>query len=305
MTTEAEAIAKLVRAEAKGEIIEINGPEGAVQVNRRALPGGGDVLESVKKLADEYLERPERREGVARMHTLASFSAHVNRFKDDQSALFADRNDGTPRLLAVLDYHTANDENGEGHARFGRHLSAYAFPLSDEWKAWQDSNDGEWSQEDFAEFLEDRVQDVADPAEGVGERAGEFSRLVGCQFATPSRLLELSRGISVKVNASIKQVVRLASGETTVAFSTEHADERGEPLRIPGAFLINIPVFRGDDRYQVCARLRYRMSGQRLVWSYSLSKTDAIFEDAFTRAAQQAQTDTGLPLFFGLPEATP
>jgi len=254
---------------------------------------------SLKPLLDEYLTKPERRKGVAALGDLESFIAHALRFKDEDSVLFADPTATAPKLTAVLDYHRSG---AKSDPRFGQHRAVYSFPLSDEWKAWKAKDGAEISQQEFAEFLEDRISDVADPA-SPGESAKAFAQKVGVTFATPQRLIELSRGLSLHVGQQVKQAVNLQTGEVQIQYVTEHTDEKGQPLKAPGAFLITIPVFRSGAPYEIAARLRYRQKGGGVVWFYQLYRLDRVFEHAFNEACDQARTETALPLFVGAPEA--
>lgn len=85
-------------------------------------------------------------------------------------------------------------------------------------------------------------------------------------------------------------------------FSEQHQDEKGAPLKVPGAFLLGIQVFKGGALYQVPARLRYRVTNQVVSWSFALYRTDVLFQHAFTEACETAKAQTELPLFVGSPE---
>lgn len=160
------------------------------------LPSGLKVHD-LKPLLDAYRDNPERRSGTATLFTIDSFIDHVNRFKDEDSVVFADNtwkapepaeteqekrsrkrqpNQGwkTPSFTAVLDYHEAvnmaPDEHGaverlpsEALPRFGKHRASYAFPLSDEFMAWMEANGQPMGQGDFAAFLEERALDIEPP----------------------------------------------------------------------------------------------------------------------------------------------
>lgn len=300
MATETEAVAKLTReglATPQTMIVkDARGTDREIVL----LPngGGGFDVHSTKGLTDDYLAAPERREGTAVLTDLPSFVAHANRFKDDDSAIFASRNPEKPSILAVLDYHRAG---ADGSPRFGKHRARYDFPLSVEWQAWQAGNGKAMGQEDFARFLEDRLVDVLDPKSAL-ETAKAFAALLDCGFATPSRLLELSRGLSVSVGRRVVNQGNLSTGESTMTFAEEHTDSAGKPLKIPGAFLIGIPVFRNGTPYQIPVRLRYRVSGSVVSWIYEMSRIDAVFDHAIDEAIGVATKETSLTTFSGSPE---
>lgn len=292
--TEAEAVAELVRA-GEARVMTVHSPDGG-SAEVLVLPSALRV-QSIAQYVDEGRDAPRRARGTAELTTLASFIAHVNLFKNPDSCIFADRSGSKPALVAVLDY---NRHGPEGAPRYGQHRTRYAFPLSEEWLAWKAASGSALAQDRFAAFLEDHLTDVADPA-NASPTAILFAGLFGCSFASASRLLELSRGLSVNVGARVQSHVSLATGETSIAFATAHADETGAPLKVPGAFLLGIPVFRGGALYQIPARLRYRVA-TNLTWSFEMYRADAVFDHAIDEACEAAASETELPVFMGAPE---
>lgn len=264
-------------------------------------------VHSVKRFIDEYRTAPERRAGTARVQDLASFTALANRFKDADSVIFADRNHQEPSLTAVLDYHRAGPA-AEDRARFGDHRIVYMFPLSEAWKEWRNHDGEKMGQADFSTFLEDRIIDVLPPPGGgdLGDARfpgiDAFSRHVTASWASPATLVELARGLSIRVGSRVKDVRNLASGEAQMAFESEHHDESGAPLRIPQLFLIGIPVFDAGPSYRIVARLRYRVTSAGIVWFYDLWRPDLALRHAFDEACETVRTETGLPLVYGFPE---
>src|SRR5690606_5616350 len=123
-------------------------------------------------------------------------------------------------------------------ARFGDHRVVYEFPLTEEFKAWVDTNAAPMEQDAFAVFLEEHAAELASPMEG--ERS-EYERLFGEQMATPQDVLMLSRHLEVYVSAKAKQGIRLQTGERTVEFSEEHVNAKGEAVTIPGIFMVSVP----------------------------------------------------------------
>jgi len=63
-----------------------------------------------------------------------------------------------------------------------------------------------------------------------------------------------------------------------------------------------VPIFRNDVAYRIVVRLRYRVSGQRVMWSYSMYQPERAFDHAFSEAATKAQVGTKVPLLFGTAE---
>jgi uncharacterized protein YfdQ (DUF2303 family) len=291
---EAQAVAEIVEKSVEPRLVDLPDGHKAFVAPTAIRPT------SVKALMDEYLTAPERRKGTAKLADLDSFIAHVNRFKDSDSAVFcaADFDAMSAGLTSVLDYHRAGSESAP---RFGTHRGSYAFPFSDEWKAWNDVSGEKMEQAAFAALLEDRIADVCDPAT-AGVFAIQLAAQLGVDFASPSRLLGLSRGIEINVDRRIAQVVKLDSGEARISFEETHSGPGGADLKVPGGFLLQIPVFQGDAPYQIPARLRYKAVGPTIVWTVELYRLDRAFRDALSKACDRVRAETGLPMLMGSPE---
>ena len=301
--TEAEAVSKLAReGAAKPHTLTIN--DGTIEREVLLVPivaSGGTTfsVQSVKEKLAEYRDAPERRTGTATMTDLTSFIAHVNRFADTDSAVFVDRSPTSPSLLAVLDYHR---QTHAGAPRFGKHGTRYAFPLSEAWKAWKEKNGKPMSQGDFAYFIEDRIQDIADP-ENAGMHARDFASRLGVTLAPASRLLELSKGLEVHVGQRVVNKVSVTSGEASLAFEESHKDGSYGPLKIPSAFVIGVPCFQLGEVYEIPVRLRYRIKDGNVSWSYELSRVEEVFDHAVSEAVERVRTETTLPVMSGAPES--
>lgn len=277
-----------------------------------ALKPDGTFQTIPASVFDDYLDGPRFRRGKSTVTDLDSFIAMTNRFKDEQSAVFANDERASPSLLAVFDYHGANIPTEEGIAtcspRHMKHRTFFAIPTSDEWKAWNKSN-GKVNAMDvgeFAMFLEDRIGDVAAPGElPLSPAAKTYIDRIGGpdRIASPSDLILLSKGLSINENSAITDFRKLESGEGNISFSTEHTDSDGRPLSIPTSFQIAIPVFHNGPLYAMVVRLRYRvLQGSLTLW-YELWRPDLSFDDAFDDSVMTVKEETGLPLFMGAPEA--
>jgi hypothetical protein len=265
-------------------------------------------VESLKSIVDQFRVTPERRRGMAILTTVESFAAHVKRFTTPQTVIFADvfkSSPNEPQLIAVYDYHPAGANLSE--AGWREHKARYPFPVSDEWKAWRGRENKELDAPTFAAFLEDRIQDILaidatlEPSTSLGDLA---ARLNGT-FASPSQLLDLSRSLTINAAVNVKQAYTLASGEISVAYTEVHNDGEGRPIKVPGLFVIGIPVFRAGDRYRIACRLRYRLvpGTGKISWWFNLVNPDVYFDDAVKDVARHVEEETQLPVLFGTPEA--
>ncbi len=307
---DAQAIIEFVSSRvADTKILDIKGTIGGEELSTQLVAfstgNAGVQLQSVRKLLAECSTHPERRTGVAILRDLPSFVAHVNRFKDADSVLFTDPKQEAPVLVAVLDYHRAG---ADSLPRFGGHRARYAFPLSDEWKKWCTVDGVDLEQRQFAEFIEDQaaalalLPDESETGTSLGAKLRAYAAQIDTTFASPSMVIQLSRGLSVNVNAQLKSQQNLQSGESQLFFQTEHTDSQGKSLKVPGAFCISIPVFELGALHLLGIRLRYRVAEGKVTWKMSLYRRVENLDAAIREAASRAQQDTALPLLFGTPE---
>jgi hypothetical protein len=275
------------------------------------IASDGSVSAIPSTVFNEYLNGPRYRTGTATLLSLASFIQHVNRFADTHSMVFADNNRAKPSLTAVLDYHSADgkNENGDyikGQQRFGRHRSSFAFPLSDEWIAWNGINAKALTMKEFAAFLEDHIVDVMMPQDvSLSPAAAKFvDRLGGkASIADPAALMTLASNFEVFEQSNAGEKQNLSSGEKAINFETIHVDRNGQALTVPQMFVLAIPVFKMGDPFQILARLRYRKTGGMIHFYYELWRLDLIFDTAFDEAVKQVEDETGVPVLLGSPEA--
>lgn len=304
-------IAKIVTEYFEPRIIEVTPATygEADKVPVLILPTGM-TAHDYRPLVEAYRGHPDRRRGTASIEDLESFIAHSLRHKDTNSAIFADPTRAAPKLTTIFNYNLSGEEliGDVSVARFGDHRAVYAPKLSDEYKAWSEKNATKMTQADFADFVEDRITDIAPPPEFDGEQASynkflkEFSDLVGGNFASPSRMMELSRGIHINADAKVKQVVNLSSGEGQIQYEETHRDSAGAPVKVPNLFMLAIPIFYNGPLYRIPVRLRYRVGAGSLTWWFEIYRIDRAFDSAFEEMCETARTRTELALFVGKPE---
>lgn len=308
VAVDGDTIVDLVRRERRPEILTIK--HGDVEAPILATPNGAGGYEyrSLKGDIDAFKPAPaapSRREGTATFKDLDSFLAHVARFKDGDSVIWADPSRESPRLTSVLDYHRAGHD---GAPRFGKHRGMYAFERSPEWlawsKVWNGTVDTSMSQADFAKFIEARLVDVADPSLPDGA-AAKLAAAAQIKFASASDLYTLSRGLTVNVKRTAGESVDPATGESSLVFTSEHTGAGGEKVSAPRAFLIEIPVFRGGDKYLIAIWLRRRMperGDEGIRWWLEGYRVNETFDHAFAESCSKAAKDSGLPVYVGSPE---
>lgn len=264
-----------------------------------ALVPEGYTVQGVKSILDEYAQAPDRREGTVTLHTLDALAAHANRAKDENSVAFVDALSAQPRIVVVYDYHAPGQGGGQ---RFGRYRARYEFPLDEAWLAWRKVDGVEMGQGAFARFLDERLADIADPGE-AGEKAQKLARLTGRDYAPASRLAGIAAGLEVNVKNKVANAVNLSTGETNLVFAEEHTDTKGQPLRVPRAFLVAVPVFRNGALYQLPVQIQYRVKDGAIGWTLRLHQPQRCIDDAVGEAAAKLREGTGLLVLDGTPDA--
>ena len=281
--TDADALIKFAKSRTEPRLVTLGDPHQETPDVAALLhfdATGAAHATSVKRLIDEYRVRPVRRIGSIVVNTIESFVALVNRDSNEDSVIFAD-NGAQPKLVAVLNFHRA----GGGDPEFGDNKVVYPFPISDEWRAWLGRN-GEskkMSQADFAEFIEDRYFDIAEPG-SAGQITTTWAERMGVKLAGPAELMRVSRGLSVRVEETVRNVIKRESGESDFVFTVEHKDAAdGGSVKVPAAFHLRIPILRGEGDYSIPVRLRYRAGGGKVQWFYEMHRPELFLLDAVTR----------------------
>lgn len=239
---------------------------------------------------------PARRTGVAVATTLESFIALVERHKDmGQSVVFANTEFPGAGLRAVFDYHALDHDAEPAHLDHG---ARYAFEIDAGAAGWMAGQADPYDQRDFAELIEDRVADLVVPGEAELAIAAMFQTTV----ATPPEMIRLSRGLMVHVEGKASATVSLASGEGEIMYSEEHRGEDGGKVTVPGLFVIALPLFKGGDVVRVPVKLRYRVRGGAVKWSYALYRVDDLLRQRVRDDLARVAAETALPCFEGAPE---
>ena len=291
----------------RGEVIEVTDPRDGTVAPFIVSGNGVEPLYAMHW--DDYRAHPLFRSGTAVLTQLPSFIALVNRFKFENSAIFAVDDLQAPSLTAIFDYHPDNTDDETDAVQSMRHKATYAFPLSKEWQAWFSKDGKAMTMGDFAAFLETHIVDVSDDAVTAwSPQAQAFAKAnratTPSSIATPTRLVDLSLSFRIYETAESCEAVNLTSGETQFAFVSEHKQADGKPVDFPKLFSIVIPIFaRSTVFYRIIARLRYRLDRGKPVFWFELWRPDLTFEQAFNEALEQVATETQLPIYTGTAEA--
>lgn len=229
------------------------------------------VIEPVDKPLSDHI-----RQAVS-LDDAASFAAYVNTFKTPRSRLFVSV--AHHSMSALLDYHAAAEAGEAGKPDYLDHRASYTMPFSEEWSRWARVDGVAMPQAKFAEFLEENLQDIVEPA--------------------GASVLEVALQLQSKKKVQFDSGVRLQDGSTQLTYREEvEAGTKGN-VKIPTEFVIGIPVFFGGDRYKIKAFLRYRIEEGKLAFHIVLHRKQFILQDAVQTTAKLVGEQTGLEPLFG------
>lgn len=243
-------------------------------------------IESLKKIRDEDKLVPDYRADNLTTHDLSSFIDHVKRYVSKDTVILSaqpviDGNEATYSMNAMIDYHPEGDDVTKAGAK--KHVIRYLAEMHARATRWLRHERNWLSQADFAAFVEDNLSDLV-VLEG-------FTPQFGSAVATPADMLTLSRGLEVRVNQTVRNHSRLASGEVALVFSTENTKQDGSELNVAEWFGIRIPLFIGTVPVVLPVRLRYKVREGEIKFQFLFHDFDRVLEatvlDAVSRVRKE------------------
>lgn len=262
-------------------------------------PNGLSSLE-VKDITDYNKLAPNLPNHVSQNVELqdeASLILYANRFKNDDSMLFADMDTNSIKL--AVDYHQqpiANrpvppetppqataDENVDttvAKARLLHHTALLMLPYSEEWKTWTGISGIMKNQLDFVRFIEENAPDIVSP--------------------DAATLIEVCRDMQALRKVSYQKVVRAQSNN---AESFEYVDEtkanaRGS-VEIPTEFHLRMPVYFNGTPVEIKAFLRWHLDDGVLKLGIKLYRAESVRQTEFKSIVGSIAAATGLVTVYG------
>lgn len=279
--TEKTNIAETLAREMKQPIEIASEPGG--NIKRVALPPGWKLDE--KDDDHKLLDKPRRKIARIRLHDAESFIAYINRHDERQadSTIWCQAKyvAGKVNFLGIL-----NDHGKEANNPSWRdHLAFFTPEFSEEWNRWTGKHKQNFSQVEFASFIEDNLKDIASVE---GHPSG-------------SQMLEMALTFEANQDMRFKSAIRLQNGGVQMSFVQDDDAQTLQKMQVFDRFSIGLPVFWNGDAYQIDARLRYRVRDSKLTFWFELIRQDKVLEAATQTLINQIREQTGNPFFFGEP----
>ncbi len=213
----------------------------------------------------QFKDAPRRIKATIELRSAQSFCDYVAQYAAKGASVFCDLK--AQRFTAVLDYHVNQD-----NPAWAGHKATYTCPIDSRWKTWTSRNGKPMSQVEFAQFIEDNLPDIVKPD--------------GTDMLTVSRTLQAKKKVDFKSDQN------LSNGDIQFTYNETTNGSAGN-IEIPQEFVLGIPVYEGGAKYEVIARLRYRISEGNLSMWYDLVRPERMEEDAFKETADNIKQQCG------------
>lgn len=222
----------------------------------------------VEKL--EYLlQTPLRKTGVVVFNDLPSFAWYVNEHVIPGSVVYLSR-EKEPLFTAVL------DEHGKDSPGWRQHRTQIKLVHSRQFTAW--SILATRDQKAFAEFLEDRVNEVATP-DGAS-------------------LFELVTNLEASQNASFSSYTKLSNGDARLVYNKETKAGNGT-MEVPQRLTLFIPIWENSERTEVNVKLRFFLREGTVSFKLEIERLEDLVDAAIDNAIDFIREKTKVPVLRG------
>lgn len=262
-------IADLAKAATEPDELEIG------KVYAFHTPEGVKIVDLVN---GEWAPHPRRRQGLTRVTDVDSFAWLYQRFAGDATEVYADA--GHVSVTAVFD---GNDETADTPGWY-EHKALLQLELTSQWREWSSISGAMMNQEEFANFVEDHLPDIVDPAAAT--------------------MLEVAQNLQGTQRMSWQSASILRDGTRQLSYveSTEaSAGGAGGSMKVPHEIKLGLRVFEGtSDRFEITGRFRYRITSGRLVLGVKLLGMKETCDSAFADVVGQVSEKTGATVLKGV-----
>jgi hypothetical protein len=210
--------------------------------------------------------------GTLTLLTPESFGRAVVDYRDSRTQVFADNEKS--EITAVFDATQSGDGFYDRKSGWGQLRAVIGFAESRKLKEWRKTL--EWmSQMEFANFLEDHLEDVLTP--------------------TGQELLSIATDLEASSSGGFKGKVNLDNGSVRLSYQ----DEVETTVEVPRSLTLGIPLFEHGDRYKLGARLRFVIQGGSVKFKLLFTNLQDAKEQEFERIVQEIEEKTSQPIYRG------
>jgi uncharacterized protein YfdQ (DUF2303 family) len=235
----------------------------------------GYIAQSLEHL----LPAPSHITQTVRAAVFTDFLSYVNEYKRTETRIFVNSASGAPTFTAVLDYHETGDMGRSGQASWCSHRCVFSPVPTEDWLALQTRNRQQFSQSEFAEWLEDHAHIIAAPA--------------------AAEILELVQTLEVKASVDFTSGVRLHNGQQQLKY-IEAIEAKGSMgsqqgmITLPERITFVVEPFKGVKSCHVHARLKYRLASKKVTFHFELVRPGEIVDQLKTQWMIEIGDETGI-----------
>ena len=226
----------------------------------------------------EHLQpRPNRARASVHVTDSRSLSAYLKRFAGPETVIFADYD--ARRAVAKIDYHGERGTSGVPPSH-RQHSATFTARFALAYDQWREAAGKSMTQTAFAEFLEDRMDDIRAP--------------------DAATVMEAVMAFSMARKVTFSQSIKLASGMRQLTYREEDEQTKGA-LQVPERIDLFVPVLSETEPQSLRVDVRYRISSEgKLSFGLHIHDQEAVETEAFDRCVDQIATDhPSIPVFNG------
>lgn len=259
--------------------------------------GGPDFLITQKGLVIESLEKFKETPHRAKIRVALDTAKDIHSYilaqallptvgaerteSEDNPVIFASRENQS--ITAFIDYHHKEEDRWLNHTAFVQYKHSHQF------KRWLDQNNKHMTQDQFALFIDEMLQDFESPEKEPGKP----------KMPTAAEMLSFATSLEVYSDQVFKSSTKLASGETEFTFTD--ARKGDVSTKIIDEFTIGIPIWQGGQKIAVTAKLFHRLVDNKdsagaptgtksLRFWFTLRHVERIIDALFAKEVEFLQT---------------
>lgn len=223
---------------------------------------------------ERFLPLPIRVRGDTAFTDVGSFLAYYDRFAEGSTPLITAKREGAQFVLnCTLDY-----DKDATNPRWCEHEASLKLQFKPEFARWMISDRKPFSQEEFADFIEDYIALFVEP-DGA-------TMLEMVQELQGIRKVEWTKG------------KRLNNGQVSLEWM-ESLEAKGKTgaMVVPTQFKVSMQIFEHVPPSNFIVNLRWRMSEEKkLSFSYKIMNLPQLLDAAILDVTSKVETHTKVPV---------
>lgn len=225
---------------------------------------------------EPYSPHPRRATGRFQFTRVQSFMEYIGAL-DAVHALPGARRVFAAETGAMTCYFDAHGTDPGWH----EHVAEFTPTETPSWKAWAAASGRWFAQAEFAEFLEDRITEIARP--------------------DGATLHTIATTLKVKTNIDFQSGISIHSGQVQLVYQEQMdagAGAKGD-IAIPETLTLVLTPYEGGKAYEAQARFRFRALAGKATFQYHLGdEISRIQREEATHLADEVNAKFG-PVLFG------